>query len=137
MKTGPTQGLSVSGPARFPVASSYPADSCYTFLIMNSESPNPEEAWQRALKWFQKQEMGRRKVELTAIIRPLYESLKQAPDIEALHRLYVDPVDVEAALRSSQSAYPENKHLWDLSRTRDVAYGLRLAELRRDSSTSG
>ncbi len=137
MNTRPTHEKAAGGSARSPVAPSYAADCCYTFLIMSSETANPEVAWQRALEWFQNQEMGRRKVELTAIIRPLYESLKQAPDIVALHRLYLDPMDAEAALRSSQSAYPENKHLWDLSRSRDVAYGLRLAELRRNSATAG
>ena len=134
MNTRPTHGKAAGASARGLVVSGYHTDSCYTFLIVSNETPNPEEAWQRALDWFQNLEMGRRKVELTAIIHPLYESLKQAPDIEALHRLYLDPVDAAAALRSSQSAYPENKHLWDLSRTRDVAYGLRLAELRRDAA---
>jgi len=102
----------------------------------SSETSNHEAAWQRALEWFQNQEMGRRKVELTAIIRPLYESLKQAPDVQALHNLYLNPADAAVALQTAQHAYPENKHLWDLSRTRDVAYGLRLAELRRDSAPS-
>lgn len=98
-----------------------------------SEQEDPQERWQKALAWFQGQPMGRRKVELTAIIRPIYESLKQAPDVQALERLYVDPADAEAALGVAQRSYPNNKHLWDLTRTRDVAYGLRLAELRRDA----
>lgn len=102
-----------------------------------SEESNPEQAWERALAWFQGQEMGRRKVELTAIIRPIYESLKQAPDIEALRALYLDPEDAQAALRVAQASYPENRRLWDLSRTRDVAYGLRLAELRREAGGGG
>ncbi len=102
----------------------------------SSETTKLEESWQRALEWFQNQEMGRRKVELTAIIRPLYESLKQAPDVAALHNLYLDPADVATALQTAQHAYPENNHLWDLSRTRDVAYGLRLAEMRRDPAPS-
>ncbi len=77
--------------------------------------------------------MGRRKVELTAIIRPILSSLRQAPDVGALHKLYLDPTDAAAALRLAQTSYPDNKHLWDLARTRDVAYGLRLAELKRET----
>ncbi len=96
-----------------------------------AESDNVQDTWRAALEWFQAQPMGRRKVELTAIIRPIYESLRQAPDVEALEQLYVDPADAQASLQIAQSSYPENKHLWDLSRTRDVAYGLRLAELLR------
>lgn len=107
--------------------------ACYNLRIM-TEYLQVEQAWQKALDWFQAQEMGRRKVELTAIIRPIYSSLKQAPDIEALHKLYLDPADTETALQVARSSYPDNKHLWDLSRTRDVAYGLRLAELRREAS---
>ncbi|MDP9379743.1 MAG: hypothetical protein M3Q29_06260 [Chloroflexota bacterium] len=106
-------------------------------MTVHKQNNDPEETWQRALEWFQRQEMGRRKVELTAIIRPIYENLKQAPDIGALHALYLDPADAEKALQLSQSSYPENRHLWDLSRTRDVAYGLRLAELRRDTDATG
>lgn len=97
-----------------------------------NEYPGPQGTWQRALEWFQNQPMGRRKVELTAIIRPIYESLKQAPDIQALERLYIDPADAETALEIAKRSYPDNEHLWNLSRTRDVAYGLRLAELKRE-----
>lgn len=100
---------------------------------MDTEHANPEATWQRALEWFQGQEMSRRKVELTAIIRPIYESLRQAPDVEALHWLYLDPDDANAALEIARRSYPQNRRLWDLSRTRDVAYGLRLAELRRET----
>jgi hypothetical protein len=101
------------------------------------ERNDPEETWRKALEWFRGQEMGRRKVELTAIIRPIYESLRQAPDVEALHSLYLDPEDAERSLRLAQSSYPDNQHLWDLSRTRDVAYGLRLAELEREAGPGG
>ena len=91
------------------------------------------QTWRAAREWFRAQPMGRRKVELTAIIRPIYESLQQAPDAEALERLYVDAADAEAALGIARSAFPENERLWDPARTRDVAYGLRLAELEREA----
>jgi hypothetical protein len=92
---------------------------------------DPRDSWRAALEWFQGQPMGRRKVELTAIIRPIYEGLKSEPDAEALVRRYEDPNDAEAAMDLARRSYPDNPHLWDLSRTRDVAYGRRLVELER------
>ncbi|MEJ7654447.1 MAG: hypothetical protein WKH64_14520 [Chloroflexia bacterium] len=97
---------------------------------MTEQNATPEQTWQSALEWFQNLKMGRRKVELTAIIRPIYVSLGQAPDVQALRSLYLDPADAETALELAKRSYPDNKQLWNLSRTRDVAYGLRLAELR-------
>lgn len=73
--------------------------------------------------------MGRRKVELTAVIRPLVGQLRAVGDPEALHRLYEDRQDVAQAERNVREAYPDNPHLWDLARTRDVAYGVRYSEL--------
>ena len=102
--------------------------------MSTNEANEHRRTWREALEWFQAQPMGRRKVELTAIIRPIFESLRQAPDAEALERLYVDPSDAQRSLGIAQGAYPENEHLWDLSRTRDVAYGLRLAELAREEA---
>ncbi|MDQ3855061.1 MAG: hypothetical protein M3281_01535 [Chloroflexota bacterium] len=96
-----------------------------------------EQRWQQALEWFQSLEMGRRKAELSAIIRPIYDSLRQAPDLEAMHRLYLDPADAATALDLARASFPQNEHLWDLSRTRDVAYGLRLVELRRGAGQEG
>lgn len=101
------------------------------------EKTEVEQRWLDALEWFNSQPMGRRKVELTAIIHPIYEKLQQAPDIESLHSLYVDPEDAQHALRTAQDAYPDNEHLWNLSRTRDVAYGRRLTELRRMGGRAG
>ena len=102
-------------------------------LPVMSEQTDPEQKWQAALEWFQAQPMGRRKVELTAIIRPILLTLRQAPDVEALRMLYLDPADAAAALEIAQLSYPDNEHLWELSRTRDVAYGLRMAEIRRET----
>lgn len=99
-----------------------------------SNRTSTEKSWEEALGWFRNQPMGRRKVELSSIIRPIYESLKQAPDVESLHQLYVDPREVESALQIARNAYPENERLWNLSRTRDVAYGMRLAELRGEDA---
>lgn len=98
-------------------------------IIGPMNSNEVEAKWRAALQWFQAQPMGRRKVELAAAIRPLVERLRAVGDPDALHKLYADPDDLSAAEHSVRAAYPDNPHLWDLSRTRDVAYGLRYSEL--------
>ncbi len=90
--------------------------------------PADEALWQSALATYEKMEMGRRKVELTSIIRPIVERLSQeALTVAALHEVYHGGDDWWLAV--AKDGYPDQPRLWEKHRTADVAYGIRYRQL--------
>ncbi len=87
-----------------------------------------EETWQQALAAYEKIPMGRRKVELTSIIRPVLERLQQeAQTLDELHAHYHAGDDWW--LQIAKDGYPDQPRMWEKHRTADVAYGIRLRQL--------
>ena len=87
-----------------------------------------EDRWLEALATYEGLEMGRRKVELNSIIRPVLERLQQnAPTVEALHALYNGGDNWWLAI--AKDGYPDQPRMWEKSRTADVAYGMRYKQL--------
>jgi hypothetical protein len=83
-----------------------------------------EDTWLEALAMYEKLAMGRRKVELTSIIRPILERLqREAQTVEELRARY--HAGDEWWLQIAQTGYPDQPRLWDKRRTADVAYGIR------------
>lgn len=103
-------------------------------LEIQSEGETTEETlWQSALTTYEKMEMGRRKVELTSIIRPIVERLGQiAPTLAALHDVYHAGDDWW--LDIAKDGYPNQPRLWEKRRTADVAYGIRYRQLTSGSN---
>ncbi len=92
-----------------------------------------EETWRDALARYEGLEMGRRKVELNSIIRPVLERLQQeAHSVEDLRRLYHAGDDWW--LRIAKDGYPDQPRMWERGRTADVAYGMRYTQLQREGS---
>ena len=82
-----------------------------------------EDTWLEALATYEKLAMGRRKVELTSIIRPILLRLqREAQTVEELRASY--HAGDEWWLHSARTGYPDQPRLWDKHRTADVAYGL-------------
>ncbi len=93
-----------------------------------------EERWLEALTTYEGLEMGRRKVELNSIIRPVLERLQRdAPTIEALRELYHGGDDWWLAI--ARDGYPSQPRMWEKSRTADVAYGMRYKQLTGQAPT--
>jgi len=89
---------------------------------------NDEERWLEALTKYEGLEMGRRKVELNSIIRPVLERLRHdAPTVEALRELY--HAGDEWWIDIAKDGYPDQPRMWEKSRTADVAYGMRYKQL--------
>jgi hypothetical protein len=87
-----------------------------------------EETWLEALAAYEKLAMGRRKVELTSIIRPILERLqREAQTVEELRALYHAGDDWW--LQIARTGYPDQPRLWEKHRTADVAYGMRYKQL--------
>ena len=87
-----------------------------------------EETWLEALATYEKLAMGRRKVELTSIIRPILERLqREAQTVEELRTLYHG--GDEWWLATARTGYPDQPRLWEKRRTADVAYGMRYKQL--------
>ena len=87
-----------------------------------------EERWLEALAKYEGLEMGRRKVELNSIIRPVLERLqREASTVEALRTLYTGGDDWWLAI--AKDGYPDQPRMWEKSRTADVAYGMRYKQL--------
>jgi hypothetical protein len=87
-----------------------------------------EETWLEALATYEKLAMGRRKVELTSIIRPILERLQQeAQTVEELRAHYHAGDDWW--LEIARTGYPNQPRLWERHRTADVAYGMRYKQL--------
>jgi len=87
-----------------------------------------EETWLEALATYEKLAMGRRKVELTSIIRPILERLQQeAQTVEELRAGYHAGDDWWLEL--ARTGYPNQPRLWEKHRTADVAYGMRYKQL--------
>jgi len=99
-----------------------------TGLEEGGESMTDEEHWLAALTTYEGLEMGRRKVELNSIIRPVLERLRRdAPAVEALRELYHGGDDWWLAI--ARDGYPDQPRMWEKGRTADVAYGMRYKEL--------
>lgn len=83
--------------------------------------------WQEAARRFLALEMGRRKVELTSIIRPILADLQASttlPDLLARYRGGLNwCVDI------AKEGYPRTPSLWKLEITADVAFGLRYRQM--------
>lgn len=92
-----------------------------------AENSTDEAVWLEALTTYERIEMGRRKVELTSIIRPMLEHLQQMASREDLHALY--HAGDEWWLTIAKNGYPNEPRMWERHRTADVAYGMRLAQL--------
>jgi hypothetical protein len=87
-----------------------------------------EETWLDALASYEKLAMGRRKVELNSIIRPVLERLQaQAHSVEELQALY--QTGDEWWLEIAKTGYPDQPRMWEKHRTADVAYGMRYKQL--------
>ena len=87
-----------------------------------------EETWQQALAAYEKIPMGRRKVELTSIIRPVLERLQQeAHTLDELRAFYHAGDDWW--LHIAKEGYPDQPRMWEKQRTADVAYGIRYKQL--------
>ncbi len=97
-----------------------------------SESANKdEETWLAALTRYEGLEMGRRKVELTSIIRPVLERLqREAHSVEDLRRLY--HAGDEWWLAIARDGYPDQPRMWERARTADVAYAIRYKQVTSD-----
>lgn len=88
-----------------------------------------EETWLEALATYEKLDMGRRKVELNTIIRPVLERLQaDAGSVEELRSLYYGGDDWW--LEIARTGYPGQPRMWKKHRTADVAYGMRYTQLR-------
>jgi hypothetical protein len=96
-----------------------------------------EETWLEALATYEKLAMGRRKVELTSIIRPILEQLqREAQTVVELRASYhagdewwLQYAGDERWLKIARTGYPDQPRLWDKHRTADVAYGIRYRQL--------
>ncbi len=87
-----------------------------------------EETWLAALTRYEGLEMGRRKVELTSIIRPVLERLQRdAHSVDDLRRLY--HAGDEWWLAIARDGYPDQPRMWERARTADVAYGMRYRQV--------
>ena len=87
-----------------------------------------EETWLDALATYEKLAMGRRKVELNTIIRPVLERLQaEAHSVEELRALYHGGDDWW--LQIARTGYPDQPRMWEKHRTADVAYGMRYKQL--------
>ena len=87
-----------------------------------------EERWLEALATYEGLAMGRRKVELNSIIRPVLERLQRdATTVDDLHRLYQEGDDWW--IQIAKEGYPDQPRMWEKSRTADVAYGMRYKQL--------
>lgn len=87
-----------------------------------------EETWLDALAAYEKVPMGRRKVELNSIIRPVLERLQEeAQSPEQLRTLYHAGDDWWLCI--AKEGYPDQPRMWEKHRTADVAYGIRYKQL--------
>ena len=87
-----------------------------------------EERWLAALATYEGLAMGRRKVELNSIIRPVLERLQRAaPTLDDLRALYHAGDDWW--LQIAKNGYPDQPRMWEKHRTADVAYGIRYKQL--------
>lgn len=87
-----------------------------------------EETWLEALAAYEKIPMGRRKVELTSIIRPIVERLQQ--ETQSLEELRVSyHAGDDWWLQIARDGYPDQPRMWEKHRTADVAYGIRYKQL--------
>jgi hypothetical protein len=91
-----------------------------------------EKAWLDALAAYEKVPMGRRKVELNSIIRPVLERLQaETSTIEDLRAMYRAGDDWW--LEMARAGYPDEPRMWEKHRTADVAYGIRYKQLRGEA----
>ncbi len=91
-----------------------------------------EETWLDALAAYEKIPMGRRKVELNSIIRPVLEHLQaETSTIEGLQAMYHAGDDWW--LEIARTGYPDEPRMWEKHRTADVAYGMRYKQLRGEA----
>lgn len=92
-----------------------------------------EEIWQDALAIYEGLTMGRRKVEITSIVRPILECLQhQATSLAELRAIYQAGDDWW--LEIAREGYPDQPRLWEKHRTADVAFGIRYRQLTEDNA---
>jgi hypothetical protein len=96
--------------------------------MLREVTMSDEETWLDALAAYEKVPMGRRKVELNSIIRPVLERLKaETQTVEELRAMYY--AGDEWWLEIARTGYPHEPRMWEKHRTADVAYGMRYKQL--------
>ena len=84
--------------------------------------------WQLAAGRFVALEMGRRKVELSSVIRPILAELQETTTVPDLLARY--HAGLEWCVAIARAGYPRTPSLWKPEVTADVAFGLRYGQLQ-------